>query len=50
MCMCVYVSICKRQSTQVYTICVFKQAKAVSRNESLLAAGMGFQQHALVFL
>ena len=50
MCMCVYVSICKRQSTQVYTICVFKQAKAVSRNERLLAAGMGLQQHALVFL
>ena len=56
--MCVYIYVCvfvcvlifRRQPTQVYTIYVFKQAQAVSRNDNLLTAVMRFQQNVLFFL
>ena len=49
MCVFVCVLIFRRQPTQVYTIYVFKQAQAVSRNDNLLTAVMRFQQNVLFF-
>ena len=49
MCVIVCVLIFRRQPTQVYTIYVFKQAQAVSRNDNLLTAVMRFQQNVLFF-